>query len=387
MLKKSAIITTVFFIIAIVVPGFLIINSISTYQKPIQENILTTFDQNVNGSVDMNAGGYSLNLAAPLGTIIPNPGFELVSAQSFPLGTSLLGLYALENSTSPMSINIYNENNNTLETSVTGNSVILPTFGGLYPIRKLVAQYSVGTFTISDSYLTNGINASIEYNKEYFSLGTQGYGFSNVNSPFEFNITPSLGTSESQLTLYSQSQYSGLIIYFSSSSASELNVNNQFLNTTGKIVNIGGFTTSTVQLSTFIKSNFTIPYDFITSASIESLNSQFSLMNVTGSNALSITGNGAVNNLAPQFAIQAENSLKFSIDNYIQNSKPLLKYSVTANFAQVFENNTPVFTIKEYSWPYEYRIAAGLIEGALIGGAITRAFDIAILYYSKRERK
>lgn len=390
MSKISTIITLAFFTIAIVVPSFLVIYSLSTYQQPVQESALTTFDQNKTGSIHLNAGEYSLNLAAPLGSVIPGFGFEMVgpqSPQSYFLGTSLLGLHASENGTSPMSVYIYNESNGSLESSTSGTSLFLPSLGSFYPIEKLVAQYSYGTFAISNAYLTNGINASIDYNKNYTNLLQRDYGFKNVLSPFELKITPNLGTSESALKLFSQSQYSGLVIYFAPSYSSELNVNNQFLNTTGKIVYIGGFTSSAIQLSTFPNSNFTIPYDFISSVRAEPMNSPLSVMNVSGNNAVSVSSSGKTYNLSSDFSIQAKTSMMFSISNFIQGSTQFLKYDVSANFAQIYQNGMPVFTNTDYSWPYEYRIAAGLIEGALIGGAITRAFDIAIGRFSEREKK
>lgn len=94
-----------------------------------------------------------------------------------------------------MEIMVYYENNGSLCALNHGNDVSLVTAGGQYPIEKLVAQYSVGTFTIANEYLKYGIDTSIRYAKNYDELANSGYGLENVLSAYNFTISPKYGQS------------------------------------------------------------------------------------------------------------------------------------------------------------------------------------------------
>jgi hypothetical protein len=341
--------------------------------------MVATYYQSPNSTVNLNAGGYSITLASPLSSPVPNLGFELISASLPVLGyeTSITSLNAFDNTSHQMEVLVYFENNGTLYTTGHGNSISLPTNGFQYPIQKLVAQYSTGSFGIENQYLKNGINASIYYNKDYDRLAGDGFGLDNVLSAYNFSITPKYGISVSSLSLNSQSQNSGLQIFFSPKYSASLNVGSEYINVTGKEVYITYFTGVSLNFETFTRSDFIIPYYFISSVNLNLLSSSLDYLNGTAG-FIDITGeNGDSYNSTENFSIQSRTPMQLTLNTYIANSNPHLRYFISTDFSQVYADGSALF----YGNPQFvhgplYREIVALIEGGILGAIVTIGFNI-----------
>jgi hypothetical protein len=352
----------------------------SNHRDEIEQNMVATYYQSPNSTVNLNAGGYSIALASPASSSIPNLGFELISANSPVLGseTSILSLNVFGNTSQQMELLAYYENNGTLFTTGHGSIISLPTNGFQYPIQKLVAQYSTGSFVIANQYLKYGINASIYYNNNYNSLAMSGFGLNNVLSAYNFSITPKYGMSVSSLSLNSPSQDSFLQIFFSPKNYVSLSVGDEFINVTGKEVILTSFSSASLNLATFTKSDIMIPYNFISSVNLNLLSSSLDYLNGTAS-VLDITGgNGDSYNSTENFSIQSRTSVQFTLNPYLKNKETYLQYHISTNFAQVYANGSAIFYgPPQYDHGPLYRKTVALIEGSMMGAIVTTIFGAA----------
>ena len=340
----------------------------------------------------MNAGRYSITLNSPGSiTSIPYPGFQLVNSNANysarGLGTDISDLTASENSSSPIDVSVYYQNNGSLAYTKFGSSVQLTGFtigGGLFPVNRVIAQYSSGSFVISNQLLNKGINGSIKYDSNYLNLSEDPYySMSHVNSLFEFTINPKYGESLSTLQLSSVSQFSGLIIYFTPGYYAALDIGGYFYNVTGKQVNLEGFTKSTVQFTTVTNSNFTFPYSSIASMQLDPVDSPSETINFTASSGQIAAFSGPALNVSGSLRINSETPISITENALLIGKEYQLKYAIETNFAQGYQNSTALFTVSHYKWTSSQRIAGGLIAGSLIGGAISQVFNGVRNYFSK----
>ena len=364
--------------------------SLTEYNGQIEQNMVATYNQTPNNTVNMAAGGYSITLASPVSPSIPNLGFELISAKSPVLGyeTSITSFSAAENTSQQMEVMVYFENNGTLCTTGHGSIISLSSNGGQYPIKKLVAQYSTGVFKIADQYLKYGINASLYYNRDYDELAYEGYGLDNVLSAYNFSITPRYGETDSTLSLQSQYQNSGLQIFFSPKYYATLNDGNEFINVTDKEVSIYYFSDVSVNFVTFPESNFTIPYFSISSVNLNLMSSSLDYMNGTNGAITVIGENGISYDSTDNFSIQARTPILFNVNEYITNSQLNLRYFISAGFSQVYVDGSALFhATAQYIDNPLYRKSIALMEGGLMGAFLTLVITEAKELKSKRFSK
>lgn len=351
--------------------------SFSNHSGEIEQNMVATYYQSPNSTANLNAGGYSITLASPASSSIPNLGFELISTISPVIGyeTSIISLNALGNTSQQMGVFVYFKNNGTLFTTGHGSIISLPTNGIQYPIQKLVAQYSTGSFVIANQYLKYGINASIYYNKNYSRLAMGGFGLDNVLSAYNFSITPKYGMSVSSLSLNSPSQDSVLQIFFSPKYYASLSVGGEFINVTGKEVDITSFSSASLNFVTFTKSDFIIPYYFISSVNLNLLSTSLDYLNGTAGVIDIAGGNGNAYNSTENFSIQSKTPVQLTLNPYLENKEPYLQYYISTNFAQVYANGSAIFYgPPQYVHGPLYRKIIALIEGSILGAIAPTIF-------------
>ena len=389
-------ISVIYICLALTISPFLIVCSSQEYQTPEKQNIVANLYQGPKSEVTMNAGQYSINLKSPGSiTSIPYPGFQLVNSNAnytaTGLGTDISDLTASENSSSLIDVGVYYQNNGSLAFTKLGSSVQLAGFiigGGLFPVNRVIAQYSTGSLVISNQLLNKGINGSMKYNSNYLNLSEDpSYSMSHVNSLFEFTISPKYGESLSTLRLSSISQFSGLIVYFTPGSYAALNIGGYFYNVTGKLVNLEGFTEATVQFTTDTNSNFTIPYLSIASMQLAPVDSPSDTINFTAASGQIAAFDGPALNVSGPLRINSETPISVTENGLLIGKQYHLKYAIETNFAQGYKNNTALFTVSHYVWTSSQRIAGGLIAGSLIGGAISQVFEGLRNYFSKNRNK
>lgn len=374
-------------LVTILVFSFTFFNpSFAEFRDQVEQNMVATYNQAPSDTVNLLAGGYSVALASP--GAIPNLGFELKSAKSPVLGfeTSVTSLSAAENTSQKMEILVYYENNGSLYTSGLGSTVTLITNGGQYPIQKLIAQYSTGSFEIAEQGSSYGINSTMSYNKNCREMAITGYESDNVLSPYNFTISPKFGETNSALSLYSVSQNSFLEIFFSSEVYTALNDGNKIFNVTGKEVVLSYFSEASMQLLTFTRSNFTIPYTSISSVTLNLLASSVNYMNATGGFINVTVGNGTSYGSTGEYSIQSRTPISFRVNNYITKSEVNLRYFISSSLSQVYVNGSALFLGNpQYFHNSLYRKTMALIEGALIGIFLTEFFEIVKKYLYKAD--